>query len=310
MKNILIGGNSFPAVNILPSLLEKNTNNQIFVLDDNFDNLLPEYKNDPRITFWKGTAKDKTLLKNLLSNSDTLINFLNADSIEDYIEKTLNIFESCRDSNLERILHISSSRVYGHTENSPVTEENVTKPADLRGTLDSLGEKISCYYSNQFSLPIVILRIFNIYGPQAPSTDMVPSLITTALEDKPLKLWGNGEQTENLLFVDDLIEAVKKVLKMEPDSLKGEIINIGNLGGVTTKEIADIILSKLSKPQSLISYEQKNKPDSLFLIPSIMKAKVLLAWSPKTDIEKGLEKTIHWYARTHSTEDRAQKIKI
>jgi nucleoside-diphosphate-sugar epimerase len=295
MRIVIIGGGHFPTVNILFSLLEKNPAEQIFVLDDNLKNLPVELKKNPQVTFWQGTAKDEILLKNLLSNAQVLINLIEADNIENYVSKVSNVFKFAEDSNIERIIHISSSRVYGNVEDSPVTEEHPTKPADLKGAMDILGEKLAYYYGAQYSLPVVILRTFNVYGPYESLTSTIPSLITTALKDKPLQLWDNGDQTENLLFVEDLTSAIQKILKVKFDSLKGEIINIGNLGGTTIKEIASIVLSKLGKPQSLITYERKNKQDSFFLVPSIMKAKVLLSWSPKVEIEEGLEKTISWY---------------
>ena len=145
-----------------------------------------------------------------------------------------------------------------------------------------------------------MLRTFNLYGPYQPLKSTIPLLITTALKNKPLQLWEDGEQTENLLFVEDLIEVMQKILKAKFDSLKGEIINIGNLGAIPIKNIASIILSKLNKPQSLIAYEKKNMQDSFLLVPSIMKAKILLSWSPKIEIEEGLEKTINWYINNRS----------
>lgn len=322
MRIVIIGGRYFPTVNIIFALLEKNPTDQIFVLDDNLNNFPSELKKNPQVSFWQGTANDRILLKNLLRDAQVLINLIETDSptclpalpdntwqaglrkqagpteagrIEDYISKVSNIFEFGKDSNLERIIHISSSRVYGNREDSPVTEEHPTKPEDLKGAMDSLGEKLAHYYSSKYSLPIVMLRIFNIYGPYEPLNSTIPLLITNALKNKPLQLWGDGEQTENLLFVEDLIEAIQKILKAKFDSLKGEIINIGDLGATTTKKIANVILSKLNKPQSLIAYQNKNKQDSLFLVPSIMKAKILLSWSPKVEIEEGLEKTINWY---------------
>ncbi len=300
MRIVIIGGGHFPAVNILSTLIEKNPVDQIFVLDDNLNNLPFDLKKNPRVIFWQGTAKDETLLKNLLSNAQVLINLIEADSIKDYISEVSNVFELGKDSNLERIIHISSSRVYGDREDSPVTEEHPTKPEDLKGIMDTLGEKLAYYYSSKYSLPIIMLRTFNIYGPYEPLTSTIPLLITNALKNKPLQLWGEGEQTENLLFVEDLIEAIQKILKANLESLKGEVINIGNRGATTIKEIASIILSKLNKPQSLITYQKNNKQDSFLLVPSIMKAKILLSWSPKVEIEEGLEKTINWYMKNRN----------
>ena len=295
MRIVIIGGNHFPAVNILLDIAERNPASQIFILDNNPNDLPLELKENPQIFFWQGTAKDKILLKNLLSNAQVLINMAEADNIEDYISSVSNILEFAKDSNLERIIHLSSSRVYGDIEDSPVTEEHPTKPTDLKGVTETMGEQLAYYYSSKYSLPVVILRTFNLYGPYQPIKNTIPSLITTALKNESLQLWGDGEQTENLLFVEDLIEAIQKILKAKFDSLRGEVINIGNLGATPIKEIASTILLKLNKPQNLITYEKNNKQDSFLLVPSIMKAKILLSWSPKVEIEEGLDKTISWY---------------
>jgi len=310
MRIVLIGGAPFPAINIIHSILEKNLSDQVLVLNEN-PNVFPfGLKENPRVTLWQGTAKDKTLIKNLLSNAQVLINMpqtenlsctSETESIADYVLSMSNILEFGKSSNLERIVHISSSRVYGAMADSPVTEEHPTKPTDLKGVMDAFGEELAYYYSSRYSLPIVILRVFGLYGPFQPLENTVPLLITSALENKPLQLWENGEQSENLLFVDDFIEAMQKVLKMKFDSLKGEVINIGNLGATAIKEIANIILAQLNKPQSLISYEKNNKQDLINLVPSIMKAKILLSWSPKTELETGLEKTINWHVENRNT---------
>ncbi|MCK4905896.1 NAD-dependent epimerase/dehydratase family protein [bacterium] len=306
MRIVLIGGVPFPAINIIYSLLEKNSSDQVLVLNNNLDNFPFELKENPRVTLWQGTTQDRILIKNLLSNAQVLINMSEADNpacvtetdkIENYILSLSNIFEFSKESNLQRIIHISSSRVYGDRADSPVTEEHPAKPTDLKGLMDTVGENLMYYHSRKYSFPIVILRTFNIYGPSQSLENTVPSLITSALANQPLQLWEDGEQTENLLFVEDFIEALQKILKEKFDSLKGEIINIGNLGVIPIKEVASIILSKLNKPQSLITYEKNNKQDFFELTASIMKAKILLSWSPKTEIEEGLEKTVDWYIK-------------
>ncbi|MDD5454497.1 MAG: NAD-dependent epimerase/dehydratase family protein [Candidatus Ratteibacteria bacterium] len=303
MRIVLIGGMPFPAVNIIHSILGKNPSDLVLVLNEN-PNLLPfEIKENPRVTYWQGTAKDKILIKNLLSNAQVLLNMCESDSIENHIVSLSNIFEFAKDSNLQRIIHISSSRVYGSGADSPVIEEHPAKPADLKGIMDALGEQLAYYYSSRYSLPVVILRVFSLYGPYQPLGNTVPLLITSALENKSLQLWENGEQAENLLFIDDFIEALQKILKMKFDSLKGEVINIGNSDITAVKEIANIILSQLNKPQSLISYEKNQKQDSISLVPSIMKAKILFSWSPKIGIEYGLERTIDWYIKNRDLRD-------
>ncbi len=309
MRIVLIGGMPFQAVNIVSSILEKNSSVQILALNNNTNDFPAEIKENPQITLWQGTAKDKVLLRNLLSNAQTLINIpdideLSANSEEEVISNSIssmsNILNFARNSGLERIIQISSSNVYGAVADSPVTEEHPAKPTDLKGVIDSLTEEMAHYYSGKYSLPIVMLRVFNLYGPYQLMGNTVSSLITSALNNAPMQLWEDGEQTENLLYVEDFMEVLQKILKSNFDSLKGESINIGNIGVIPVREIANIILSLLNKPQSLISFEKNHKQGSVNLVPSIMKAKILLSWSPKTAIEEGLEKTINWHTENRN----------
>jgi len=308
MRIALIGGMPFPAVNIVSSILEKNPSIQVLILNNNTDDFPAEIKDNPQITLWQGTAKDKILIKNLLSNAQTLINMPGIDGsyaaeeeiISDWVSSISNILNLARNSNLERIIHISSSNIYGAVADSPVTEEHPIKPTDLKGIVDSLAEEMAHYYSSKYSLPIVMLRLFNLYGPYQSTENTVSSLISSALNNAPMQLWEEGEQAENLLYVEDFMDALHKILKTKFDSLAGESINIGNIGVIPVREIANMILSLLNKPQSLISFEKNHKQGSINLVPSIMKAKILLSWSPKTAIEEGLEKTINWHVENRN----------
>ncbi len=304
MRIVLIGGYPFPAINIIYSFLGRNSSDQVFLLDKDLNKFPAELKENPRLTLWHGTAKDKTLVKSLLSNAQVLIDiprtedtsFISeAELVEGYAASMSNILEFGKD--LERIIYISSSKVYGAIADSPVSEEYACKPTNLKGVTETLGEKLAYYYSSKYSVPAVVLRTFNLYGPYQSLEHTIASLITSALRDEPLRLWQEGEQIENLLFVEDFTEALQKTLKTKIDSLRGEVINIGSLGAIAVKEISNTILSRLNKPQTLISYERNNNQCSTDLVPSIMKAKILLSWSPRIGIEKGLEKTIDWYIK-------------
>lgn len=303
MRIVIIGGAHFPAINICLSLAQKYPKYQFFILDSTIDlgtDLKSTLTANPQISLWEGTAENKTLLKNLLSNADILINFLRAEEIENYIGQVSYLFEYAKASHLERIIHISSSKVYGEVEDSPVTEGHPLKPVELKGVLESFGENLAYYYSREYDLPVTVLRAFTVYGPYQPLSETIPFLITNAFTDKPLPLWEEGEWTENLLFVEDFTEAINKVLKVDFDSLRGEVINIGGLGGFTIKKIADIILTKLKKPQNLIEYRERYKQNPTSLIPSVMKAKILLSWTPKVDIEDGIQRMIDWYINNKS----------
>jgi len=296
MRILIIGGAHFPGINITRYLLDNLSEGEIFLLDDNNHRGKVSALSSPKIglSFWEGNLENEALIKNLLNNVNTVINLFADKQFEESSFQIKNLFEQAKDSKVQRIIHISSSKVYGDINKSPVSEEYFTKPLDLEGVALACGEKLAHYMSLAHDLPIVTLRIFGVYGPYQSLNDTIPLFITNALKDLTLSLWGKGERLEDFLHIDDVASAILKVLSLDFTSLKGEIINLGSGRGIPLKKIADIILKQLDKRQNLMEFKETEK-NSPVLISSIVKAKVLLNWSPRIGIEEGLGRTIDWY---------------
>ena len=200
------------------------------------------------------------------------------------------------------ILQASTSEVYGDPEIHPQTE-------DYWGRVNPIGPR-SCYdegkrcaetlffdYHRQHKLAIKVVRIFNTYGPRMHPNDgrVVSNFIVQALRGEDITIYGNGEQTRSFCYVDDLIEAMLRMMQT-PADITGPV-NIGNPVEVTMLELAERIIS-LTQSASKLCYKPLPQDDPKQRRPDISFAKSALDWQPKVALEDGLKTTIAYFRRT------------
>ena len=198
-----------------------------------------------------------------------------------------------------KILQASTSEVYGDPQVHP-------QPESYMGNVNPIGPR-SCYdegkrcaetlffdYHRQHNLRIKVARIFNTYGPNMHPNDgrVVSNFIMQALQDKPITIYGDGSQTRSFCYVDDLIEALFRLMD-SPDDFTGPI-NTGNPIEFSIKELAEKII-KLTDSKSKLVYEKLPDDDPVQRQPDINLAKEKLDWEPKIHLEEGLIMTIHYF---------------
>ena len=198
-----------------------------------------------------------------------------------------------------KILQASTSEVYGDPQIHP-------QPESYMGNVNPIGPR-SCYdegkrcaetlffdYHRQHNLRIKVARIFNTYGPNMHPNDgrVVSNFIMQALQDKPITIYGDGSQTRSFCYVDDLIEALFRLMD-SPDDFTGPI-NTGNPIEFSIKELAEKII-KLTDSKSKLVYEKLPDDDPVQRQPDINLAKEKLDWEPKIHLEEGLIMTIHYF---------------
>ena len=201
--------------------------------------------------------------------------------------------------NKARILIASTSEVYGDPLEHPQKEDyygNVN-PIGPRGVYDEakrFQEALTTAYHKFHGLDIRIARIFNTYGSRMRTNDgrALPTFICQALKNKPLTVFGDGNQSRSFCYVDDLIEGVYKLLKSDYT----KPINLGNPDEITINQFANEIIY-LSGGNSTIIYKSLPKNDPLKRKPDISKAIKILNWQPKISREFGLKKTLKYYKK-------------
>ncbi|MBB03300.1 MAG: NAD-dependent dehydratase [Planctomyces sp.] len=197
-----------------------------------------------------------------------------------------------------RVLHTSTSEVYGDPEVHPQVEEywgNVN-PIGPRSCYDEgkrVAESLCMNYHLAHGLEVRIVRIFNTYGPRMHPDDgrVVSNFIMQALRGEPLTLYGDGEQTRSFCYVDDLVDGLMRMMNQEETTGP---VNIGNPGEFSMKELAEAVLA-VTGSSSDITHVPLPQDDPKQRCPDITKAKRILSWEPKTQLREGLEATVEYY---------------
>lgn len=197
-----------------------------------------------------------------------------------------------------RILLTSTSEVYGDPTVHP-------QPEDYWGNVNPIGPR-ACYdegkraaetlffdYHRQHGLQIKVARLFNTYGPRMHPQDgrVVSNFIVSALEGRPLTVYGTGEQTRSFCYVDDLIDGLLALMASE--SVITGPINLGNPGEFTIAELAEMVIARLG---GAIEYRPLPPDDPVRRQPDITRARTLLGWEPTVPLAEGLDRTIPYFA--------------
>jgi UDP-glucuronate decarboxylase len=212
-----------------------------------------------------------------------------------------------------RILQASTSEVYGDPEVHPQTEDywGHVNAIGIRSCYDEgkrIAETLMMDYHRQNGVDIRIARIFNTYGPRMLENDgrVVSNLIVQALGGAELTLYGTGEQTRSFCYVDDLVEALMRLMNVE--ALEGgesvnQPVNLGNPGEFTIKQLAELIAELCGSPVK-IKYCPLPQDDPRQRRPDISRAERLLGWTPNVPLREGLQKTIAYFANRVKSSDK------
>tara|TARA_B100000029_G_scaffold479742_1_gene527077 strand:- start:3728 stop:4669 length:942 start_codon:yes stop_codon:yes gene_type:complete len=201
---------------------------------------------------------------------------------------TKNVLEFCKNNNVKKIILASSSEVYGEPIKIPIEESQTPIPITTYGISKLASEEYVKSYAKMHGLKYSILRFFNVVGPNQSRRFVLPEFINNALANKPLLIHGEGSQIRAFCHISDICQGIKKAIS-DGD---GEIINIGNdLEPITIENLAKKVISKLDSTSQIeyIPFEnsgRKRDKEILTRFPSIQKAKKLLQYQPKINLEK------------------------
>ena len=308
MNILLAGGAGFLGSHFCDLLLEKG--HSVYCIDNLITGKKENIKHLLNNKKFKFKKIDITKNFSIKEKFDAVINFASiASPIFYYKYKietllvgsygTYNLLELAR-KNKAKFLITSTSEVYGDPLINPQTETywgNVN-PIGKRSMYDEskrFSESLVMNYHRVYGTDTKIVRIFNTYGPRMNMNDgrVVPQFINQALDNKPITVFGKGTQTRSLCYVSDLLSGIYKLLM----SKEHTPVNIGNPNEMTIKDIAKVII-KLTGSKSKIVYKPLPEDDPKKRRPDISKAKKILKWEPKVDLNQGLLKTIDYFKRS------------
>ena len=210
------------------------------------------------------------------------------------VEGTLNVLEAARRQDLQRIVHTSTSEVYGTAQRIPIDEEHPLHPQSPYAATKVGADQLALSYQRSFGTPVVIVRPFNTFGPRQSARAVIPTIITQALSRDLVEL-GATDTTRDFLYVGDTAGGIMRCGSSQ--GIEGEVINLGTGVEVSIAEVVQRVLSLLGRelPVSL-DEERLRPPDSEVerLVADTAKAKTLLGWEPEVDLDEGLRRTIEW----------------
>lgn len=217
--------------------------------------------------------------------------------VETNVMGTLNVLMAARDANVRRVVHTSTSEVYGTAHYVPIDEAHPLQgqspySASKIGA-DKLVESFSCSYN----LPVATLRPFNTYGPRQSARAVIPTIITQALTRESVRL-GSLTPSRDFTFVEDTADGFLRIA--ESDAAIGQEINIGSNASITIGELAHKICDLMGKMPNIECEEERLRPDKSEvkqLHASFQKARDLMGWEPRVSLDEGLQHTIAWISQ-------------
>ena len=216
------------------------------------------------------------------------------ETIETNVLGTLNVLTAAKENGVEKLVHTSTSEVYGTARYVPIDENHPLQGQSPYSASKIGADKIAESFYRSFELPVAIIRPFNTYGPRQSARAVIPTIITQALTKEKIFL-GSLDPTRDYTYVKDVVEGFIKVAE-SPKSV-GEVINIGSNFEISIGDLANKIISLAGKNAEIIIDPTRVRPqDSEVerLWCDNTKAKGLLGWEPKTSLDEGLKRTIEW----------------
>ena len=303
MKILITGGAGFIGANFT-QYIHDNYDYEITVLDKltyagNKDNL-KEILNE--IEFINGDIGCEDDVKIAMEDCDLVVNFAAETHVDRSIEDpsifvktdvigTYNLLEYARKYDVEKYLQISTDEVYGSIENGSFTEESNINPSSPYSASKAGGDMLVKAYYKTYGMPVLITRSSNNFGPYQYPEKLIPLFILNALEDKPLPVYGDGENIRDWIYVLDNCKGIDVVLN---EGKIGEVYNIGGENEKPNIEITKLILNILEKPESLIKYvDDRLGHDRRYSLDSSKTQN--LGWKPEWTFEESMQETIKWY---------------
>jgi len=314
MKTILVtGGAGFIGSHLIIKLLKEGNN--IVCVDNMNEYYDPELKKarlnqfKDKIKFYQIDIADKDALEAIFKENkiDKLCHMAAQAGVRYSLENpfvyaetnfvgTLNLFELAKRNNVNHIVFASTSSIYGLNKEMPFTEDQrVDTPISIYSASKRGCELLAHVYHHLFGLDITCIRFFTVYGPFGRPDMALFKFTKNILEDKPIDVYNHGDMKRDFTYVDDIVDGFALALKKP---LGFEIINLGRGNSVKLMDYISIIEKEVGK-KAQINFMDMQPGDVKETSANISKAKKLLGFQPKVNIEEGVKRFVEWYKEYH-----------
>lgn len=305
-KFLVTGGAGFIGSNICKKLISEDCFVRVV------DNLITGKKSNladiiDKIEFIEADMGDESIARDAMKDIDVVLHEGALPSVprsvddpaashRHCVDATFTLLLAARDASVKRFVYAASSSAYGDTPTMPKVETMPTAPLSPYAVGKLVGEYYCSVFSRVFGLETISLRYFNVFGPnQDPKSQYaaaIPAFVTAILKDQSPTIYGDGRQSRDFTYIDNVVEA--NLLAARVNKTSGEVINIACGQAVTVNEIIDMINASLGKNVKPI-YTDPRPGDVKHSLADITAATNLIGYKPVISFEHGLQKAINWY---------------
>ena len=313
MVILVTGGAGFIGSNFIYYELDKYAEDRIVCIDaltyaGNLETLEEALKNE-RFVFYRGDIADGEFVNGVFAKEhpDIVVNFAAESHVDRSIEApdiflrtnvigTMTLLEACRNYGIQRFHQVGTDEVYGDLPLDRTdlffTEETPIHTSSPYSASKAAADLLVLAYHRTYGLPVTISRCSNNYGPYHFPEKLIPLMISRALADESLPVYGSGENVRDWLYVKDHCSAIDLVMRKGRD---GEVYNIGGHNERTNLQVVKTILKELGKPETLITYVKDRPGHDMRYAIDPTKIRSELGWQPETSFDDGIKQTILWY---------------
>lgn len=318
MKILVTGAAGFIGSNFVFHMRKAHPEYDIIALDSltyagNLETLAPVMEED-HFTFVRCDITDREGVRKVFEehHSDVVVNFAAESHVDRSIEDpgvflrtnilgTQVLMDACREFGIRRFHQVGTDEVYGDLPlDRPdlfFTEDLPLQASSPYSASKASADLLAMAYHRTYGLPVTISRCSNNYGPYQFPEKLIPLMIANALADKPLPVYGTGENVRDWLYVEDHCRAIDMILE---NGKVGEVYNIGGHNERSNLDVVKTILKQLGKPESLITFVGDRKGHDLRYAIDPSKIHGELGWLPETKFDDGIRQTIDWYLNNES----------
>ena len=313
MVILVTGGAGFIGSNFIYYELDKYAEDRIVCIDaltyaGNLETLEEALKNE-RFVFYRGDIADGEFVNGVFAKEhpDIVVNFAAESHVDRSIEApdivlrtnvigTMTLLEACRNYGIQRFHQVGTDEVYGDLPLDRTdlffTEETPIHTSSPYSASKAAADLLVLAYHRTYGLPVTISRCSNNYGPYHFPEKLIPLMISRALADESLPVYGSGENVRDWLYVKDHCSAIDLVMRK---GRNGEVYNIGGHNERTNLQVVKTILKELGKPETLITYVKDRPGHDMRYAIDPTKIRSELGWQPETSFDDGIKQTIRWY---------------
>jgi len=317
MKILVTGADGFIGSHLSEALVKKGHEVTAFVYYNAFnsfgwlDNIDEKIKKSLKI--FPGDIRDENLVRKAIKDCDVIINLAaligipySYNSPKSYLETnvqgTLNILQSAKDYGIKKVIHTSTSEVYGTAKYIPIDENHPLDGQSPYSASKIAADHLAISFYKSFDTPVSIIRPFNTYGPRQSARAIIPTIILQMINGNKEISLGSVKTTRDFSFIDDTVDAYMAAIKAT--DVNGEVINLGSGHETSIVDLVKIINTIMKKNCKIITDKKRIRPKKSEverLLSSNSKAFKKLRWKPKyigrTGLIKGLTKTIEWFKK-------------